>query len=56
MKKIGVILIIISLVIGSILNYLPKDFPIEPFIGFAFGFFLLGIFVLISIKDDFTRK
>jgi hypothetical protein len=50
MKKIGVILILLSFVIGSITNDLPKYFPIEPFVGIAFGYFLLGILLLIKSK------
>lgn len=51
MKKIGVILIIISLVIGAITNDLPEEFPIEPFVGIAFGYFLLGMAVIILDKN-----
>ena len=50
MKKIGIALIIASLILGVISDYLPKGFPIEPFVALSFGYFLLGIYLLIETK------
>jgi hypothetical protein len=50
MKKIGIALLVISLVLGVLSDYLPIGFPIEPFVGLAFGYFLLGIYLLIKSK------
>lgn len=51
MKNIGIILIFISFLIGCIVDYLPKEFPIEPLVGIAFGYFLLGMALIILDKD-----
>jgi hypothetical protein len=50
MKKIGIVLLFFSLVTGSIADSLPKGFPIEPIVMLAFGYFLLGIYLLIKSK------
>lgn len=50
MKKIGIALIVISLILGIITDFLPKSIPIEPIVALAFGYFLLGIYVLIKSK------
>jgi uncharacterized protein involved in cysteine biosynthesis len=50
MKKIGIALVVVSLTLGFISDYLPIGFPIEPVVGLAFGYFLLGIYVLIKSK------
>lgn len=49
MKKIGIILIIASFVLGVTSDYLPKEFPIEPIVALAFGYLLLGIYLLIQL-------
>lgn len=49
MKKIGIILIVASFVLGITSDYLPKEFPIEPIVALAFGYFLLGIYLLIQL-------
>lgn len=50
MKKIGIALLFVSLVIGSVADSLPAGFPIEPIVFLSFGYFLLGIYVLIQSK------
>jgi hypothetical protein len=50
MRKIGIALLFLSLVIGSVADSLPAGFPIEPVVGLAFGYFLLGIYLLIKSK------
>ena len=52
MKKIGIALIMLSLVLGIISDYLPKSIPIEPIVALAFGYFLLGIYTLILSKNE----
>jgi hypothetical protein len=52
MKKIGIALIALSLVLGIISDYLPKSIPIEPIVALSFGYFLLGIYVLILSKNE----
>ena len=47
MKKIGIALISLSLILGIISDFLPKSMPIEPIVALAFGYFLLGIYTLI---------
>ncbi|MBC7748057.1 MAG: hypothetical protein H7Z76_05675 [Methylotenera sp.] len=60
MKKIGVILIIVSFLVGIITDFLPKEFPVEPLVGLAFGYFLLGILAIIldknCLKDKIPKK
>ena len=52
MKILGVCLIFASLAIGFISDYYIDFYAIEPFIMLAFGYFLLGIWVLIISKND----
>jgi hypothetical protein len=52
MRKIGIFLIAASLILGRISDYLPERFPIEPIVAFSFGYFLLGIYLLILSKND----
>jgi uncharacterized protein involved in cysteine biosynthesis len=52
MKKIAIALIVLSLILGFISDFLPIGFPIEPVVGLSFGYFLLGIYVLILSKND----
>lgn len=52
MKKIGITLIALSLILGIISDFLPKSMPIEPIVALAFGYFLLGIYTLILSKND----
>lgn len=48
----GIVLIILSFMIGGISYYLPQSMPIEPIVALSFGYFLLGIYVLILSKND----
>jgi hypothetical protein len=50
MKKIGITLLVSSLILGIISDYLPIGFPIEPVVGLAFGYFLLSMYLLIKSK------
>jgi hypothetical protein len=50
MKKIGIVLILVSFIVGFLSDSLPKGFPIEPIVMLAFGYFLLGIYLLIKSK------
>jgi uncharacterized protein involved in cysteine biosynthesis len=52
MKKIGILLIAASFILGIISDYLPIGFPIEPIVAFSFGYFLLGIYLLSLSKND----
>jgi uncharacterized membrane protein YraQ (UPF0718 family) len=52
MRKIGILLIAASFILGIISDYLPERFPIEPIVAFSFGYFLLGIYLLILSKND----
>lgn len=52
MKKIGIVLIALSLIVGIISDFLPKSIPIEPIVALAFGYFLLGIYTLILSKNE----
>ncbi|MFV8268456.1 hypothetical protein ACNQGP_00790 [Flavobacterium sp. GT2N3] len=54
MKKIGIALITLSLILGIITDYLPKSMPIEPIVALSFGYFLLGIYLLILTKNEST--
>ncbi len=56
MKKIGVALISASLTLGSLSDYLSEEISIEPIVGFSFGFFLMGIYLLIISKDEIFRS
>ena len=55
MKKIGYAVIGVSLLIGTVCDFLPVDFPIVPIVGLSFFYFLLGIYVLIREKDETNR-
>lgn len=50
MKKIGFTLLLVSFIIGYVSDSLPKGFPIEPIVMLAFGYFLLGVYLLIKSK------
>jgi hypothetical protein len=52
MKKIGIALIIISLILGIITDFLPQSIPIEPIVALSFGYFLLGIYLLILSENE----
>jgi hypothetical protein len=52
MKKIGIALITLSLILGIISDFLPQSIPIEPIVALAFGYFLLGIYLLILSKNE----
>lgn len=54
MKKIGYGLIVLSFLFGAITYFLPQGFPIEPVVGLAFFYFLLGIYTLIQEKNGTT--
>lgn len=50
MRKIGAVLIVLAMTISVLSNYLPKEFPAQPIVLLAFGYYLLGIYVLIKSK------
>jgi hypothetical protein len=50
MKKIGITLLVLSLILGVISENLPVGFPIESVVALSFGYFLLGIYILIKSK------
>jgi hypothetical protein len=50
MKKIGIVLIVSSLMLGVVSDNLPIGFPIECVVALSFGYFLLGIYILIKSK------
>lgn len=55
MKKIGYALIAVSFAIGIASEHLPFAIPVMPFVALAFGYFLLGIYVLILDRNETTR-
>ena len=55
MKNIGYLVIIGALAIGIIIGSVPVGFPIEPLVGISFGYFLLGIYILILDKKGSGR-
>lgn len=53
MRIFGIILMILSFVVGSCSSSLPKDCDARPFVGIAFLYFILGIaFLMIAKKND----
>lgn len=50
MKKIGITLLVASFILGIVSENLPVGFPIESVIALSFGYFLLGIYILIKSK------
>jgi hypothetical protein len=53
MRTIGIILIVISFLVGILSDNLPQEYTIEPFVGMAFVYFLLGMFFLIKREESF---
>ena len=51
MKKIGIALVVLSLILGIVSDFLPQSMPIEPIVALSFGYFLLGVYVLILDKN-----
>lgn len=51
MKILGVCLIVLSMVIGYISDSCIDPMSIEPFVGLAFCFFIVGIYALIKTKN-----
>lgn len=48
----GIVLIVLSIMIGIISGFLPESMPIEPIVALSFGYFLLGIYILILSKNE----
>ena len=51
MKTLGILLIILSLFIGYISDSITNEIWFERAIGFSFGIFLYGIFILIKTSN-----
>lgn len=55
MKTLGVCLIVLSMVIGFISDKCINPISVEPFIGLAFCFFLIGIYAL-TLDNNCQKK
>ena len=53
MRSFGIILMILSFIVGTCSAHLPKDCDPRPFVGLAFLYFILGVtFLMIAKKND----
>lgn len=54
MKKLGYALIVVSFAIGIASEHLPYFFDVAPFVALSFGYFLLGLYLIILEKNETT--
>lgn len=56
MKTLGILLVILSIFIGYISDSITNQIWFERAIGFSFGIFLYGIFILIKTSSNISFK